>query len=147
LSIKFESKGNLGSLEGLKISMIVENCEVGFAYLVNFRKSFDIDYNIVKLYDDYEKTCFTSYDIDFFNSDNSLFLHSFNIFENNRFKGFGKSLLNKSIEISIVNNYEFLLLLSDNNNLIANLLYKKNNFKTHLKNKEKILYYKRFHFI
>jgi ribosomal protein S18 acetylase RimI-like enzyme len=139
---KFEFVGNIESEDGMKIIFKVDDIVVGFVSLINFGKVFDVDYEVVLLYDDFENTCCSGLNDDFFDRHNSIFIHSLNVNSQWRSKGFGLELLNECHNITKKNNLNYCLLVVDKDNYVAQSLYKKNSYQIHLLNEKKILYYK-----
>jgi ribosomal protein S18 acetylase RimI-like enzyme len=138
----FDLSGDINSLDGLNIKLNNGENYIGHSNLVDFGHAWDLDWDILLLYDDYEDLCKSNFDQDFFNKKNSAFLFDLKVFDDYRGKGYGENLLQKCHEIAKDNGFSYCLLITDMDNHIAKNLYTKNNYKVHLQNDKKVFFYK-----
>lgn len=137
---EFIIKGDIN--EGVNILLKKENNEIGHSNLINFKKAWHLDSDVFKLHNDYKNNCRSGLEENFFDNNNSLFLFDLKVYENFRGNGYGDMILEKSHELCKNFNAPYCLLITNTDNNIAQNLYKKHNYKTHLANKDRIFFYK-----
>jgi GNAT superfamily N-acetyltransferase len=139
---EFIYDGDIDSPNGLNIQLKIGDNVVGHTNLINFRKAWDLDWDIPVLYSIYDEKCVSNLEEDYFDENNSLFLFDLKVFENYRGQGLGEKLLQKCHEICKNFNKPYCLLITNTDNIVAQNLYKKNNYQEHIKDESKIFYYK-----
>lgn len=83
----------------------------------------------------------TFFNTDKFNNENSYYLENLEITPNYRGKGYSHKLLDSCKQESIKNKKKFIIIIVDNDNLVAKNLYKKQGFIKSESNGNKSLYY------
>lgn len=83
----------------------------------------------------------TFFNTDKFNNENSYYLENLEISPNYRGKGYSHKLLDSCKQESIKNKKKFIIIIVDNDNLVAKNLYKKQGFIKSESNGNKSLYY------
>ena len=137
---QFDLEGDILQPRGLFVSLNGDD-NIGKVGLINFEDSFEIDYDVKRFYDNKEKYCKKECDENFFNKDNSLYLHSLNVNQNQRGKGFGKDLVNKCHEVAKKLGYDYVLLITSCDNEIAQNLYKNLGYDLHQTDGNKDFYF------
>ena len=138
----FEIEGDVKNPSGLKLRLIGDS-EVGSVEIINFKDAWDIDYDIVKFYRDKDKYCESNCDNDFFNGDNSVYLHSLIVDYNHRGLGYGKEIMKKCDEISKNMGYDYILLITNRDNAIAQNMYRRLGYEIHQTDGQKDFFYKK----
>jgi len=137
---QFDLKGDVLNSEGLFVSLNGDE-NIGNTGLINFDDSFELDYDVKRFYNNKDKYCKTGCDENYFNKDNSLYLHSLNVNQNQRGKGFGKDLVNKCHQIAKELGYEYVLLITSCDNNVAQNLYKNLVYELHQTDGNKDFYF------
>ena len=103
--------------------MSFDDNPIGFIRISKMNNARNIDPDFDNLYDE------SKFQTIPLNYDNCLFMHTLEVDKSHRNKGYGSQLLNLAHEFAKNNGYNFLSFISDNNNEIANNIYKKRNYK------------------
>jgi ribosomal protein S18 acetylase RimI-like enzyme len=138
----YEKRGNLTQTPGMNIKYVNPNQEeIGFCNLLDFDHSYFYDYDIERFYDGKDEYCVDNCEDNFFNGDNSLYLHDLKVHEPFKGNGYSKKLMNKSHEIAKKNGYKYVTLITNSDNVVAQNLYKKLGYLLHQTDGQKDFYY------
>jgi GNAT superfamily N-acetyltransferase len=137
---KFNLNGDILDKNGLTIKLENES-SIGNVCLINFQDAFDIDYDVIRFYDSKEKYCKIGCEENFFNKDNSVYLHSLFINFNYRGEGFGKEIVKKCHEIAKDLGYKYVLLITNIDNAVAQNLYRGLGYQIHQTDGNKDFYF------
>jgi len=117
-------KDDLNGYLGKNIELMsFDDNPIGFIRISKMNNARNIDPDFDNLYDE------SKFQTIPLNYDNCLFMHTLEVDKSHRNKGYGSQLLNLAHEFAKNNGYNFLSFISDNNNEIANNIYKKRNYK------------------
>ena len=136
----FNLKGDVLDKNGLHINLDDES-NVGNVSLINFHDAFDLDYDVTRFYENKEQYCKSGCEENFFNRDNSVYLHSLFVNFNHRGKGFGKEIVEKCHQIARDLGYKYVLLITNCNNDVAQNLYKGLGYQIHQTDGNKDFYF------
>ena len=138
----FETKGDVKSPSGLEIKLVNDG-ELGTVGLINFKDAWDIDYDIERFYNDKNNYCQLNCEDDFFNENNSVYLHSLNVNRNHRGLGYGKEIMDKCSEVSKDMGYDYILLITSCDNHVAQNMYRGLGYQIHQTDGKKDFFYKK----
>jgi ribosomal protein S18 acetylase RimI-like enzyme len=138
----FDIDGDIKSPSGLKIKLVNED-DLGTVGLVNFKDAWDIDYDIVRFHNDKNDYCQSKCEDNFFNENNSVYLHSLHVNDNYRGLGYGKEIMNKCYEISKDMGYNYILLITSCDNNVAQNMYRGLGYEVHQTDGRKDFFYKK----
>ena len=127
----FLIEGNFDNYLGVKITIYKNGDEVGYVNLVKFNSSWEFDDDIARFYSKKDEYCKSACDDNFFERNNSAYLYDLKVNGKYRGYGFGDILLNKSNEILKNYGIDYVLLITNCDNTVAQNLYKKHGYKIH----------------
>lgn len=138
----FETEGNIKNPTGLKLKLINDN-ELGSTELINLKDAFNIDYDIVRFNMNKNDYCKSNCNDGHFNGENSVYLHSLIVNYNHRGLGYGKEIMKKCDEISKSMGYDYILLITNCDNAIAQNMYRGLGYEIHQTDGNKDFFYKK----
>ena len=118
---EFEIIGDIGISPGLRVN-IIKNGVIGCAYMLNMNDSYELDEDSILFYDN-SQFCKINCDKNFFNNDNSVYLHSLEVLPEYRGNGYGMMLMKKLLELVKNMGYKYATYISDKNNTQAEKIY------------------------
>ena len=139
--VKFGTSGKVGQTPGIHIYAFNDK-KIGHSNLLNFEDSWDWDSDIPMFYNN-PKFCKNNCDDNFFNSNNSVYLHDLQVYPDFRGNGYGENLMEKSHEIAKNMGFDYVTLITSKDNEPAQNLYKKLGYDLHQTNGVKDFYYKK----
>lgn len=122
--VKIIYSGDLNQYSGKKIQLMSpeDNC-IGFIRISKMSDAENIDPDFINLYDE------SKFQTIPLNYNNCLFMHTLEVDNTQRNRGYGSQLLDLAHKFAKDKGYNFLSFISDNDNEIANNIYKKRNYK------------------
>jgi ribosomal protein S18 acetylase RimI-like enzyme len=139
---EIQTDGDINERPGMHISVSRDNNKMGYVNLIDFGKAYHWDSDIPRMYDNSQEYCKSNCDDDFFNEENSLYLHDLRVLDNFKGQGLSHSLLDKCHEIAENLGIKYVLLITNCDNNVAQNLYKKHNYKIHQTDGVKDFYFK-----
>jgi len=115
---------------------------IGEFNLLNFKDAPNLDYYIVIFNNGKNGYCKKNCENDFFNGDNSLYLYSLSVDEKYRGLGHGKELMDKCHQIAKELGYNYVLLITNCDNHVAQNMYKSMDYQLHQTDGKKDFYFK-----
>ena len=141
ISNEISEQFNFGDIRGKYIQVVNPNLDrAGYVRLINMDQAKELDSDINDVYLNKE-WCVKNCEKDFFNQDNSLFIHSLFIEPSDRKMGYATKLMNHCADQARENGYKYLTLLTNTNNLPAQKLYDGLGYDVHCKNDRLIFYF------
>jgi GNAT superfamily N-acetyltransferase len=137
----FVISGDVESYPGSNVKLMSDD-RIGEFNLLNFEDAWDLDYYIVIFHNKKNECCKINCENDFFNGDNSLYLYSLDVDEKYRGLGHGKELMDKCHQIAKDLGYNYVLLITDCNNNVAQNMYKSMDYQLHQTDGTKDFYFK-----
>ena len=134
----YKKKGDFTKIPGMNIKYFSpKNEEIGFCNLLDFDNSYHYDWYVEKFDKEKDDGCITNCEENFFNGNNCLYLYDLRVHDAFKGNGYSKKLMNKCYEIARNNGYDYLTLITDCDNVVAQNLYKKLGYKLHQSDGEK----------
>lgn len=134
-TFKFKIIGNLNKLPGIKIQFLNhKNEEIGICSLLDFDNSHILS-------PDFRMFNNRRHNNIIFNGDNCLYLYGLKVNDAFKGKGYSKKLMNKIKEIGKNNGYDYITLIVDCDNMVAQNLYKKLGYQLHQTKDNQDFYY------
>jgi hypothetical protein len=131
----FDYEGDLSNSIGLKIKNKKNNEKIGHVVLCKLIYGLTKD-PILKKYFDLENQ-----NNKIFNTENTLYLHDMFIEPEHRNKGIGKIILKQAHNKTLENGFDYVVLGTETNNLVANKLYTGSGYNEFLNPEEKYKFY------
>ena len=130
---KFSRLGDINVTPGLHIDIKEGDEKMGHTNLLNFENSIDYDYDIPRLLED----------DNFFNNDNSVYLHDLKVLEPFRGKGLSNLLMNECQNQAKNMGMDYITLITSCDNDVAQNLYKKHGYEVYISDGVKDFFYKK----
>jgi len=130
---KFSRFGDINVTPGLHIDIKEGDEKMGHTNLLNFENSIDYDYDIPRLLED----------DNFFNNDNSVYLHDLKVLEPFRGKGLSNLLMNECQNQAKNMGMDYMTLITSCDNDVAQNLYKKHGYEVYISDGVKDFFYKK----
>ena len=139
---EFISQNELDSVAGKRIELFTLNSDfIGNISLITFDQGKKLDSDINRLYSN-KDWCIKNCDDNFFNNDNSLFLHSLWVTDKHKRQGHAEKLMNHCGDLAKNNGYKYITLITNKSNIPAQSLYDKLEFDKHIMDDSQIFYFK-----
>lgn len=133
-NIKIYVSGNINISPGVHISLKDNNSEIGYSNLLNFYDSHDLDFDLPEM---------LKLNMGEFNNKNCVYLFDLKVLENYRGKGLSKILMEKCHELSQDIGVDYVILITNCNNQVAQNLYKNLGYNLHVSDGKNDLLYKK----
>lgn len=134
--------GDVNKMPGVKIVIGDDNNEMGHTHLLNFDDASKWDWDIPRFYRGKEGYCRTNCEDNFFNNDNTLYMHDLQVYDDFKGKGLSNGLMDYSHNIAKDLGKKYILLITNCDNTIAQNLYKKHGYQLHQTDEMKDFYFK-----
>lgn len=132
---------DFGDIRGKYIQVVNPNSDrAGYVRLINMDKAKELDPDIKTVYSN-KDWCVKNCEDNFFNNDNSLFVHSLFVEPKERKMGYAKKLMNQCSNQGRENGYKYITLLTNTDNIPAQKLYDGLGYDVHCKNDDLIFYF------
>ena len=139
----YKTIGNVNEPPGIKIIVSNDSEDMGHTFLINFDDAKNWDWDIPRFYNGKEKYCRANCEDDFFNIDNSLYLHDLQVYDDFKGKGYSNGIMDYSNDIAKNLGKKYILLITSCDNTIAQNLYKKHGYLLHQTDNNKDFYFKK----
>jgi ribosomal protein S18 acetylase RimI-like enzyme len=141
ISNEISEQFNFDDVRGKYIQVVDPNSErAGYVRLINMDQAKELDADINKVYSNKE-WCVKNCEPNFFNQDNSLFIHSLFVDPKHRKMGHAKKLMNYCADQGKEKGYKYITLLTNTDNIAAQKLYDGLGYDVHCKNDDLIFYF------
>jgi len=141
-STEFIYYNEFDSITGKRVELFTPNSDfIGNISLITFDQGKKLDSDIDRLYSN-KDWCIKNCDDNFFNNDNSLFLHSLWVTDKYRRQGHAENLMNHCVDLAKNNNYKYITFITNHDNVPAQNLYNKLGYDKHIVDDKQIFYFK-----
>jgi GNAT superfamily N-acetyltransferase len=136
------TSGSVNIAPGIHISINDGEVKMGHSNLINFDDANVYDYDFPRLLEDVNKYCKSNCSENFFNNDNSVYLHDLKVFEPYRGKGLSNRLMDECYNLGKDMGVDYITLITDCTNSVAQNLYRKHGYEVYKSDGVKDLFYK-----
>lgn len=135
--INVTETGDVNYTPGINFTINDNQDQMGHVNLLNFYDSIEFDYDLYKFLDG---------EHGFFDNYNTVYLHDLKVFEPFRGRGLGNELMNICHEFAKKFNFDYITLITNCDNEVAQNLYRKLGYEVYKTDNEKDLFYKKLNF-
>ena len=136
------ASGSVNVMPGIHISINEDTNKLGHSNLINFDDANVYDYDLPRLLEDVNQYCTSNCSENFFNNNNTLYLHDLKVFEPYRGRGLSNRLMNESHNLGKGMGVNYITLITDCDNSVAQNLYRKHGYQVYKSDGTKDLFYK-----
>jgi GNAT superfamily N-acetyltransferase len=136
------TSGSVNIAPGIHISINDGEVKMGHSNLINFDDANVYDYDFPRLLEDVNEYCKSNCSENFFNNNNSVYLHDLKVFEPYRGKGLSNRLMDECHNLGKDMGVDYITLITDCTNSVAQNLYRKHGYEVYKSDGVKDLFYK-----
>lgn len=136
------TSGNVKIAPGIHVSINDGETKMGFINIINFDDANIYDYDLPRLLEDVNEYCQSNCSENFFNNNNSVYLHDLKVFEDYRGKGLSNRLMDECYNLGKEMGVNYITLITDCTNSVAQNLYRKHGYEVYKSDGVKDLFYK-----
>jgi ribosomal protein S18 acetylase RimI-like enzyme len=136
------SRGDINKSPGINFTIKDGETSMGHVNITTFDDAYENDSDVVSFTTNMDKYCNENCDENFFNNRNTAYLHDLKVYDEYRGKGLSNKLLDKCHETGKELGVDYILLITNCDNTVAQNLYRKHGYKVHSTNGSKDYFYK-----
>lgn len=136
------TSGSVNVMPGIHIAINDGDTKMGHSNLINFDDANIYDFDLPRLLQNTNEYCASNCSENFFNNDNTVYLHDLKVFEPYRGKGLSNRLMDESHNLGKGMGVNYIALITDCTNSVAQNLYRKHGYQVYKTDGVKDLFYK-----